>query len=125
MLGLRIGLALAFQLLFAAAFSVLGNSSPWRSAADWWLASLALAEIVNLWVLTWAARKEGIRLRDLYNIRGEGRRDDLKWLALGLLGAAPLALIPGVLLANALFVDAEVAQNLTFRAIPVWAAWSV
>jgi hypothetical protein len=125
MLGLRCGLALAFQVLFATAFLLAGDGTPWRSAADWWLVSLALAEFVNLWILKWAAEKEGLRLRDLYNIDGRGRAGDLKWLGIGLLGAAPLVLVPSLLLAGALFADPAAAQDLIFRPIPTWAAWSV
>ena len=64
MLGVRGLLALAFQVLFAVGFLIGGDPSPWRSSANWWLGSLALAEMVNLWLLTWSARREGIRLRD-------------------------------------------------------------
>lgn len=125
MLSARCVLALTFQVLFAAVFAVVGNGTPWRSAADWWLVSLALAEFVNLWLLKWAAEKEGVRLRDLYNIDRGGRRGDLKWLGIGLLGAMPLVLLPSILLASALFTDAAAAQDLIFRPVPSWVAWSV
>lgn len=125
MLGLRCGLILIAQLLFASAFLLSGNDTPWRSSADWWLVSLALAEFVNLWVLKWAAGRERIRLRDLYNFDASRRSGDLKWLGIGLLGAAPLVLLPSLVLAGALFGDPAAAQDLIFRPIPTWAAWSV
>jgi hypothetical protein len=123
MLWLRIVLAAGFQTLLALGFLVSGDPTPWRSAADWWLGSLALAEMVNLWLLGRCARAEGIGLRDLYNRGGIQPRRDLKWTGLAMLAAAPLVLLPSILLAGALWGDAQVAQDLTFRAVPVAAAW--
>ena len=123
MLAARIGLAVSFQALFAAIHWVSGDPSPWRAAADWWLASLVLAEMVNLWLLARCARLEGIRLRDLYNAQIATWRGDLKWAVLALVVAAPLALIPGALLADALWADPQIAQDMLFRAVWVPAAW--
>jgi hypothetical protein len=124
-LFMRSLLAVGFQTLFALAFAVGGDSSPWRSAADWWLGSFALAEVANLWLLNRCARAEGLALRDLYNLDRRGWAGDLKWLALALLVAAPLGFLPNVLLAQALWGDPEVAAGLTFRAVPIVAAWSM
>jgi hypothetical protein len=124
-LAMRSLLALGFQAFFAVAFSISGDSSPWRSAADWWLGSFALAEVVNLWTLNRLARAEGITLRDLYNFNRRDWAGDLKWLFLALLVAAPLGYLPNILLAQALWGDPVVAADLTFRAVPVLAAWSM
>ncbi|MGA7097147.1 MAG: hypothetical protein WB245_06230 [Acidimicrobiia bacterium] len=124
MLWARIALALLFQSLLAVGFLVAGDATPWRAAADWWLASFALAELVNLLLLRRVASAEGIRLRDLYNRGGTRRRQDLKWTGLAVLVAAPLVLIPSVLLAGALWGDAQSSQELIFRSIPVGAAWA-
>jgi hypothetical protein len=124
-LALRSVLAVGFQVLFALAFSISGDASPWRSAADWWLGSFALAEVVNLGLLNRWARAEGIELRDLYNLDRRGWVGDLKWFSLALVVAAPLGFLPNVMLAQALWGDPEVAADLTFRAVPVLAAWSM
>ncbi len=122
-LFMRSLLAVGFQSLFAAAFLIAGNSAPWRSAADWWLASFALAEVVNLWLLNRWARAEGIAIRHLYNLDRRGWRADIKWLVLALLVAAPLGFLPNVLLAQGLWADPATPADLTFRAVPILAAW--
>ena len=123
MLPMRIVLAVVFQMLFAFAYLVTGDDSPWRWAADLWLASFALAELVNLWLLARFARLEGIRLVDLYNPRRAGRSTNLKWTGLAVLVAAPLALIPAALLAQALWSDPEIGQDMLFHPVWVPAAW--
>ena len=69
MLPMRIVLAIAFQGVFAFGYLLAANDSPWQAAANMWLASFALAEFCNLWLLVRLARGEGIRLVDLYNPR--------------------------------------------------------
>jgi hypothetical protein len=122
-LFMRSLLVVGFQALFAAAFLIAGESSPWRSAADWWLASFATAEVVNLWLLNRWARAEGIALRDLYNLRRESWTGDVKWLVVALLVAAPLGFLPNILLAQVLWDDPATPADLTFRAVPILAAW--
>jgi hypothetical protein len=125
MLTMRIVLAISFQLLFTVGFLLAGDDTPWQSAADMWLASLALAEFVNLWLLARVARAEGIRLLDLYNPNRGSRSTDLKWAGLAVVVAAPLALLPAALLAQALWSDPEIGQEMLFH--PVWlpAAWAL
>ena len=124
-LFLRSALALLFQATFALGFLIGGDPEPWRSGADWWLVSFAMAEVVNLLLLRRQAQAEGFALRDLYNLDWSGRAEDLKWLAVALVVAAPLGFLPNVILSQALWGDTQTAADLTFRAIPMWAAWSM
>ncbi len=123
MLPVRILLAVTFQALFALGYLAAGSDSPWQSAANLWLASFALAEFCNLWLLRRLARAEGIRLVDLYNPWRASRASDLKWTGLAVVVAAPLALLPPMLLARALWSDPDIGQELLFQ--PVWmpVAW--
>jgi hypothetical protein len=123
MLPMRIVLAAVFQGLFALGFLVTGNDSPWQSAASLWLASFALAEFCNLWLLAQLARREGIRLLDLYNPRRASRASDLRWTGLAVIVAAPLALLAPVLLAQALWSDPDIGQEMLFQPVWVPAAW--
>ena len=123
MLPMRIILAVVFQALFAFAYLLTGDDSPWQSAADLWIASFALAEFVNLWLLARLARVEGIRLVDLYNPRRGGRSTDLRWTGLAVVVAAPLAFLPTALLAQALWSDPEIGQEMLFQPVWVPAAW--
>ena len=123
MLPIRIVLAVTFQALFALGYLATGSDSPWQSAADLWLASFALAEFCNLWLLARLARAEGIRLVDLYNPRSASRTSDLKWTGLAVVVAAPLALLPTALLAQVLWSDPSVGQEMLFHPVWVPAAW--
>ena len=125
MLPIRIVLAITFQALFALGYLVTGHDAPWRSAADLWLASFALAEFCNLWLLARFARAEGIRLADLYNPRRASRTRDLKWTGLAAVVAAPLALFPAALLARALWSNPEIGEEMLFHPVWVPAAWAI
>lgn len=125
MLFVRIALAIAFQAAFALGFALTGDDNPWRTAADWWLGSFALGEVVNLVLLRWLAKKEGIRFRQLLRAGPSELRSDLKWLALALVVAGPLGFLPSQLLAQQLWGDPQVGADLMFRAVPVLAAWSM
>jgi hypothetical protein len=119
-LALRPGLAVAFQLLFTLGYALAGHPDPWRAAADWWLGSFALGEVVNLWLLARLASREGIRLRGVYNAGVPGtRRGDLAWFALALLVSGPLAMLPNAWIAQALWGDAQVGADLSFRPLPL------
>ena len=125
MLLLRPALALALQCLFAAGFALGGQADPWRLAADWWLGWLALGEFVNLWLLALLAKREGLRLRDLYNRHAGGGRRDIRWLVLALVVAGPVGYLPNILLGGLLWGEAQVGAELSFRALPLAAAWAI
>ena len=125
MLLLRPGLALALQCLFAAGFALGGQADPWRQAADWWLGWLALGEFANLWLLARLARREGLGWRDLYNRAPGGGRRDIRWLLLALVVAGPVGYLPNILLGSLLWGDAQVGADLSFRALPLVAAWAI
>lgn len=124
MLALRPGLALGFQCLFTLGYLLAGASDPWRAAADWWLGSFALGEFINLWLLVRLARREGLRYWDLLNPGRVEWKRDVRWLVLALVVSGPLAALPNPLLATALWGDVQVSADLTFRALPVAAAWA-
>jgi len=122
MLLLRPVLAVAFQATVALAFVAGGSSDPWRAAADWWLAWFAGVSVVNLYVLRWLLHREGSRLRDLYRLDRISGKGDLRWVALALLVAGPIAMLPNLLIGQALWGSSQAGADLSFRAIPVIAA---
>lgn len=124
MLFLRWGLALGAQCVFAVGYMVAGAADPWNAAAAWWLTSFALAEVFNLWLLARLARREGLRLRDLYAFGDRSTlKGDLTWLALAFVVTAVAAAVPNPVIATALWGGPQRASDLLFRAVPVWVAW--
>jgi len=122
MLALRPVLAVVFQSALALLFLVGGTADPWRAAADWWLAWFALVSVVNLGVLRALLHREGRRLRHLYRPAAVGRRADLAWVAVAMLVSGPMAMLPNLLLGQALWGSSEPGGDLSFRALPVAAA---
>ena len=122
MLFARSGLAFVLQAALALAFVIGGATDPWRAAADWWLGTFALVNVIVLLLLHRALQGEGRRLRDLYRIRRGAVRTDLLWLVGVLVVAGPLGMLPNLLLGNVLWGSAAVGADLSFRAIPVWGA---
>jgi hypothetical protein len=56
---------IAAQALVAGIFVLIGNPSPWRSAAPWWSVYGTLADLGCLALMMHFTRKEGLSLRDL------------------------------------------------------------
>jgi hypothetical protein len=119
MLAARSLLAVGLQAGAAVIALVGGALDPWRSAADWWLVTFSIANVVTLLLLQRALAREGRRLRDLYRIRRETLRGDAAWAAGALLLAGPIAFIPNLAVGNLLWGSSQVGADLSFRAIPI------
>ncbi len=122
MLFARPVLFLAVQTAFAAAFWVAGAAMPWEQAANWWLITVSIADLICLALLSRLFAAEGRRLRDLFRIQRSRIRGDLLAL-LGLtLVTAPVALLPNLMLGQVLFDNPDDLMALFVRPIPMWAA---
>lgn len=128
-LALRTVLFAAFQGLFALGFALGGVAAPWMASIAWWPVSATLANLVNVGLLMWACRREGISFGELITGgRGPWRdtwrdtwRTDVAWTLGALLVVAPLAVVPNFALGTWLFGDAAVPANMMFRPLPLWA----
>jgi hypothetical protein len=56
-------MALVMQFVVVAGALTAGATDPWRSGADWWLASFGIGEVVNLALLAVLLRREGVSHR--------------------------------------------------------------
>jgi hypothetical protein len=129
LLFLRPALALGLQAICAALFLAAASPDPWRTAADWWLAWFALASVINLIVLRTLLRREDIGLRDFYRGRARGAHreigSDLRWVGMALVIAAPLGILPNLLLSSVLWGDTTAGGALSFRPLPVFGAVAI
>ena len=75
----RTGLILLVQVVVATAFLVHGNPSPWRAQAPWWTVYATLVDIGCLLLLSGQARREGIRLVDLFGIERSQLGGEILW----------------------------------------------
>jgi hypothetical protein len=111
--------------------SLSGRSLP-RPLADrggLWLAWFALASVINLIVLRLLLGREGIGLRDFYRGRTRGAHreigSDLRWVGMALVIAAPLGILPNLLLSSVLWGDTTAGGALSFRPLPVFGAVAI
>ncbi|HSM38253.1 MAG TPA: hypothetical protein VK838_02890 [Candidatus Limnocylindrales bacterium] len=125
MLLARSVLAVALQAGLALTFLIGGADHPWRVAADWWLGTLTVVNVVVLLLLRRLLAAEGRRLRDLYRIRREQLRPDLPWLLAALFLLGPIGFVPNLLLGDALWGSAQQGADLSFRALPIWGAVTI
>lgn len=123
LLFLRPGLFLLVQAALAASFALLGTPAPWERAADAWPLIVALANLLCLGVLLRVLHAEGRRYRDIFRIERSRLKGDL----LALLGltilAAPLTVLPNVLLGQWLFGASDAVLPLFIRPMPLWAVY--
>lgn len=124
LLASRTAAFLVAQAAIVAALAASGAPEPWWSSAAWWPVAATLANLFGLALLTWRLRVEGVGWRDvLLPATSSWRRDGLAALALLPLVAAAAAL-PPILIAQALWGDPTVGQNLLLGPLPGWAAWT-
>jgi len=75
----RTGLILLVQVVVATGFFLRGDPSPWRAQAPWWTVYATLVDIGCLLLLSRQARREGIRLVDLFGIERSRLGREVLW----------------------------------------------
>ena len=118
----RIGLFAAYQTLAALICLLAGSPAPWQAAIAWWPVTVTAANLTCMALLRLLARRERLRMIDLYNFdRRTVGRDLLLVLALLVIGG-PLGYLPMVLLGQALFGGAAVVADRWIMPLPSWIA---
>ena len=75
----RTGLILLVQAVVATALLVDGDPSPWRAQAPWWTVYATLVDFGCLLLLWRQARREGIRLVNLFGIERSQLGREILW----------------------------------------------
>jgi len=123
----RSALLVVVQALMALGFWLGHNPSPWRAQAPWWSVYATLVDVGCLFLLRRQARREGIRLRDLFEIDNSRLGREVLW-GFGLLLLLFPAIQAGTILASWLVYGsfqpdfAQLAPGLLVaRRLPAWA----
>ncbi|MCB0061935.1 MAG: hypothetical protein KDE19_07465, partial [Caldilineaceae bacterium] len=116
-------LFISLQSLFAIGCIANGVTRPWAAGAAWWPLGVTLVNLFCLAIMVFAVRHERSSYWSFFRIERAHINPDLLMVAVVLLLAAPVSYLPNVLLANALFGDAQVALTLLVRPLPLWAAY--
>lgn len=102
--------------------ALLGVREPFRTAEGWWTFSVLFTNFVSIALLIWLLRREGKRYRDMLHFTRETFWKDLGIALILFLLAAPISTLPNLWLAERLFGSGQVAMDLFFRPLPLWAA---
>lgn len=92
----RLVFAFLAQGAVAAPVALLGAPDPWQEAAAWWPVYSTITDILCLLLLVWLMRREGMRLVDLFGVRGRAAAKQLAWTPAYLLAVAPAAALASV-----------------------------
>jgi len=123
MLAIRSVVPFGLLMLVAAAFALVGRDGAVAASAAWWLWYVTVANILCIALMNRFARQEGMRLRDVFFVRTSTWKGDVVWLLVALVGTAAVAMLPGTLLAQALWGDADFPNAMLFQPIPLCAVY--
>jgi hypothetical protein len=121
MLFSRTALFAFWQSFFALGFSLAGSARPWEASVPWWLLTASLGNITSIALLTWLARREGLRLNQLFNFERRAWKRDIPLVIAATIVAAPVGYVPNHILARALFGNPNAVIPMMFRPLPEWA----
>lgn len=123
MLALRPGFSFALLLLTALSFRVAGNPAAFRASSAWWLWFVTITNIVCITLLLHFAKKEGLSWRQMIMLNRSTFKGDLKWSLLFMAGAGIFAMLPGTLMAKAIWNDVNVPNTMLLQSLPVFAMY--
>jgi len=123
MLFSRLILFLLVQLLFAIIFTIVRKTPALENSANWWPLTVALADLVCLFLLIGVFRANGSSFWRLFRIERQHLWGDLLGLLVLTILSAPLTFLPNVVLAKALFGDSNATADLFYRPLPYWAVY--
>lgn len=121
MLFSRTILFLSFQTLFFVGFALAKAPAPWEQSANWWPFTATFTNLISFFVVDKLLKRENRSFREFFDFEN-GRVLKGIMIVFGLLLVAmPVAMIPNMVLSNALFGNFELASKLFFRPLPLWA----
>ncbi|HUX22789.1 MAG TPA: CPBP family glutamic-type intramembrane protease [Spirochaetia bacterium] len=119
----RLVLFAAFQMLFALTVWARTGAINLQGAGIYWPFAATGANVVTVLILWLVFRQEGGRLVDLYRFtKGSVGRDVLIAIAFFIV-AAPVSMLPNIVLGNALFGSVDAVTPLMFPSLPRALAW--
>ncbi len=123
MLALRSALSFAMLLAVAAAYAAKGSDKPFAASSAWWLWFVTIVNTACIYLMARFGKREGLRLRDIYNVNRTTWKGDLLWLVGAFVGTAVVAQLPGNLIAKAFWGTADVPNSMLFGPLPLFAVY--
>ena len=123
MLAIRPGIPFVLLLLGALAYRLSGSANAIKASSAWWLWFVTLTNIVCIVLYSYFGRKESLNLREMYLVNRASFKEDMRWMLLAILGIGVFAMLPGTLLAKALWNDTVYPNTLLLQALPLLAVY--
>jgi membrane protease YdiL (CAAX protease family) len=123
MLFSRIVLFASVQAVLALLFLIAGSAPAWDKSANWWPLTVAIADIICLFLLIRVFKMEGKSFWGLFRIDRQHIWGDLLALLVVTILMAPISYLPNIMLGQALFSSPEALSNLFIRPLPTWAVF--
>jgi FtsH-binding integral membrane protein len=118
MLALRSALTFTLLLLVAAIYKLAGSQDAIAASSAWWLWFVTIANFACIILMVHFARKEGLRLKEIYFANRSSWKGDLLWFLIFSAVTAVVAMPPGTLLAGLLWGDPNFPNAMLFQPIP-------
>jgi membrane protease YdiL (CAAX protease family) len=116
----RLFFAIIAQSLIALLF-FRSDASPYLAAGKWWPVYGILIDMGCFFLVTWRARKEGLRLRDLINYDSHRLGRDLLLGLVYILWFFPLAMVG--ILGFSFLIFGSLQPPSVYSVLPTWAAF--
>jgi len=124
MLFSRLLLFASIQAIFALVFYLAGSSNSWETSANWWPMVVVITNLLCVGLLVQIFQLKGKRYWDIFRFdRQHIKGDLLTFLGITVL-AAPVSILPNIILGGWLFGDSNATLGLFVRPLPFWAVYA-
>jgi hypothetical protein len=124
MLFSRLLLFASIQAIFALVFYFAGSSNSWETSANWWPMVVVITNLLCVGLLVQIFQWKGKHYWDIFRFdRQHIKGDLLAFLGITVL-AAPLSILPNIILGGWLFGDSNATLGLLVRPLPLWAVYT-
>ncbi len=123
MLFSRITLFFLVQAFFALIFLIVGKTPAWENGANWWPLTVAIADLICLFLLIKVFKADGDNFWHIFRIDRQHLWGDLLALLVLTIICAPLTLLPNMLLAQSLWGNTTTVGEMFYRPLPYWAVY--
>ena len=124
MLFSRLLLFAGIQAIFALAFYLAGSSNSWENSTNWWPMVVVITNLLCVGLLVHIFQSKGKRYWDIFRFDRQHIKGDLLAFLWITVLAAPISVLPNILLGGWLFGDSKATLDLFVRPLPFLAVYA-
>lgn len=122
MLFSRIILFVCLQLMVFAILNISNTSGAFMASGAWWPFIVAITNVICAALLYRLLKSEGRNYFEFFRFSKATFGKDLLWSLLFFVIAAPVSMLPNIILGNVMFGSYVTASRILFSPLPTWAA---